>query len=86
MPATTETARLLDRIAALEARLAEVERRAGIESPLDESIPWTVIVAAVAAVVREPFAIRMVELAPAPEVNWWGLEGRVRHFTNRPRR
>ncbi len=86
MPATTETAILLDRIAALEARLAEVERRAGIEPPLDESIPWTVIVAAVAAVVREPFAIRMVELAPAPEVNWWGLEGRVRQFANRPRR
>lgn len=87
MPATTETARLLDRIAALEARLAVLEERAGIEPPeTDEGIPWTVIVAAVAAVVREPFAIRYVELAPAPEVNWWGLEGRVRHFSNRPRR
>ena len=86
MPATTETARLLDRLAALEARLAEVERRAGIEPPVDDSIPWTVIVAAVAAVVREPFAIRLVELAPAPDVNWWGLDGRGRQLTNRPRR
>lgn len=86
MPATTDTAVLLDRIAALEARLAAVEARVGIEPPEDESIPWTVIAAAVAAVVREPFAIRRVELAPAPEVNWWGLEGRVRQFSNRPRR
>ncbi len=87
MPATLETARLLDRIACLEARLASLERSVGAETAeTDEAIPWTVIVAAVAAVVREPFAIRRVELAPAPEVNWWGLEGRVRHFANRPRR
>ncbi len=87
MPATRETAQLLDRIASLESRLAALEARAGVAPPeADDSIPWTVIVAAVAAVVREPFAIRLVELAPTPEVNWWGLEGRVRQFSNRPRR
>ncbi|MBK8478461.1 MAG: hypothetical protein IPL39_19890 [Opitutaceae bacterium] len=87
MPATLETARLLDRIASLEARLAALERHVGVEpAESDEAIPWTVIVAAVAAVVREPFAIRHVELAPTTEVNWWGLEGRVRHFASRPRR
>ena len=87
MPATLETARLLDRIAELESRLAALERHAGIEpAESADAIPWTVIFAAVAAVVREPFAIRQVELAPTTEVNWWGLEGRVRHFANRPRR
>lgn len=87
MPATTDTARLLNQIAVLETRIAELERRAGIVSDEDdEHIPWTVIVAAVAAVVREPFAIQSVKLSAAPEINWWGLEGRLRHFANRPRR
>lgn len=87
MPATAETARLLDHIAALEARLAEVEHRLGIETPEGvDNIPWTVIVAAIAAVVREPFAIRRVEIAAAPGVNWWGMEGRLRQFSSRPLR
>ncbi len=82
-------AALEKRIAALEtaqagaaAALGGAKGRAGLAPAASaavtepEKIPWLVISAAVAAVVKQPFRITGIQMQGMPPLNVWAFEGR----------
>lgn len=82
--ASEDNSHLLERLAALEARLAVLEEaKPPQEIKAETDIPWVVIAAAVSTVIRKPFAVRSVRALPVREASLWSLEGRLRHFASR---
>ncbi len=80
-----ELALLREQLAAMEKRLAALEAAAAAKpaagapvaaKPAVEKIPWLVISAAVAAVVKKPFRITEIQLQGLPPLNVWAFEGR----------
>lgn len=70
---------LQNRVRTLEERAAAVPaapRAATAGAPSRPEIPWLVIAAAVAAVVKEPHWIVALELPGMPPFNIWAFEGR----------
>ena len=81
--ASTDPAALQARITQLDKRLNELEYRFELENP---SIPWTVIAAAVAAVVPNAEIIGIDHIAEnQPQVliqNLWSVGGRLDLFSS----
>ncbi len=91
-PLREQLAALEKRIAALEAANAGVAAALGATKVSDakgntttfapkgttelEKIPWLVISAAVAAVIKKPFRITGIEMQGLPPLNIWAFEGR----------
>jgi len=77
--AAEELAALRRQIEALtqqvEALVQAAQPRPAVPAGEDE-IPWLVIAAAVAAVVKEPFRILNVQMPGLPPLNLWSIEGR----------
>ncbi len=66
---------LTQQVRALEQHLAADGQTPGAK-PAPEEIPWLVIAAAVAAVVREPHRIVSLQMPGLPPLNIWSIEGR----------
>lgn len=90
-PDTTTPADLAElrrQIEALQKRLEQLEgspASSGGKAPgaapaaaakAPDPIPWTVIMAAIAAVVKEPHRVMSVTLSGLPPLNIWAFEGR----------
>jgi hypothetical protein len=81
--APADPSALLGRIEALEKRLQELEFRFELENP---TIPWTVITAAVAAVLPTAAIMGIEQIAETqPQVliqNLWSVGGRLDLFSS----
>jgi hypothetical protein len=81
MPAPEDLASLRRQLESLAQQVAALEQRlsagtsGGAAGPKAE-IPWLVIMAAVAAVIREPHRIVSLQIPGLPPVNLWSIEGR----------
>lgn len=72
---------LTHQVIVLEGRLAAAGPTANARSPaadaaIREKIPWLVIAAAVATVVRGPHRIVSLQMPGLPPLNLWSIEGR----------
>jgi hypothetical protein len=84
-PGRATVAALLERIELLERRVAALESPPGqaqANSRTVEDIPWEAIVAAVGAIIPEPYAITSVAVAGSESLNHWSLQGRISIFSS----
>ena len=67
---------LTQQVRLLEQRFESESKACPVERPSAPAIPWLVITAAVAAVVKGPHRIVSLEMPGLPPLNLWSIEGR----------